>query len=77
MCFHSGSAKLFHWHLLIYTVRNILTVHHSFFVSLQVKTNFYICIQRFSDIPSEAEGIPVYNLFQKQLDISPSDTCGD
>lgn len=52
-------------------------VYHSISVCLQVKENFSICVLRFTDNPSEAKGIPVHNLVQKQLHISSSDTCED
>lgn len=76
VCLCSGSEKLFHCSFVC-TSYNILMVYHSICVCLQVKENFKICILRFTDNPSKAKGIPIYDLAQKQLHISPSDTCGD
>lgn len=76
MCLCSGSERLFPCSLLS-TGCNVFMVYHRISVCLQVKEDFCISILRFTDNTSEAKSIPVHNLVQKQLHISPSDTCGD
>lgn len=76
MCLCSGSERLFHCSLLS-SGCNVFMVYHRISVCLQVKEDFCISVLRFTDNTSEAKSIPVHNLVQKQLHISPSDTCGD